>query len=48
MICLLLLLELPRVASEAAIDKGTLGIADARRLLGHVETSLRQSSYLQP
>ena len=42
-----LLLERLRVASEAAIGKGSLGISDARRLMAHLETSLRQTTYLQ-
>ena len=42
------LLERLRVASEAAIAKGSLAIADARRLPGHVQTRLRESTYLQP
>ncbi len=40
------LLERLRIASESAIQRGTLKISDARRLLDHVETSLRQSTYL--
>jgi len=42
-----LLLERLRVASEAAIGQGSLGISDARRLMAHLETSLRQTTYLQ-
>ena len=42
-----LLLERLRVASEAAIGRGQLGISDARRLMAHLETSLRQTTYLQ-
>ena len=42
-----LLLERLRIASEAAIGCGQLGIADARRLMAHLETSLGQSTYLQ-
>ena len=40
------LLERLRVASESAIQRGTLRISDARRLMDHLETSLRQSTYL--
>jgi arginine decarboxylase len=42
-----LLLERLRVASEAAIGRGDLKISDARRLMDHLETSLRQTTYLQ-
>lgn len=42
------ILERLRRVTETAIEKGSLGIADASRLLGHVETSLRQVTYLQP
>jgi len=42
-----LLLERLRVASEAAIGRGDLRISDARRLMDHLETSLRQTTYLQ-
>jgi arginine decarboxylase len=42
-----LLLERLRVASEAAIGRGALRISDARRLMDHLETSLRQTTYLQ-
>ncbi|MFM7732765.1 MAG: arginine decarboxylase, partial [Cyanobium sp.] len=42
-----LLLERLRVASEAAIQCGDLPISDARRLMDHLETSLRQTTYLQ-
>ena len=42
------LLERLSVASEAAIAKGSLAIADARRLPSHVQTRLRESTYLQP
>ena len=42
-----LLLERLRVASEAAIQRGDLKISDARRLMDHLETSLRQTTYLQ-
>ena len=41
------LLERLRVASEAAIAAGQLGISDARRLMAHLEASLGQSTYLQ-
>ena len=41
------LLERLRIASENAIQKGHLEISDARRLMDHLETSLRQSTYLQ-
>ena len=43
-----LLLERLRMASEAAIGRGQLGISDARRLMAHLEASLRQTTYLQP
>jgi arginine decarboxylase len=42
-----LLLERLRVASETAIQRGDLRISDARRLMDHLETSLRQTTYLQ-
>ena len=42
-----LLLERLRVASEGAIQRGDLKISDARRLMDHLETSLRQTTYLQ-
>lgn len=42
-----LLLERLRVASETAIQRGNLKISDARRLMDHLETSLRQTTYLQ-
>jgi arginine decarboxylase len=42
-----LLLERLRVASESAIQRGDLRISDARRLMDHLETSLRQTTYLQ-
>jgi len=42
-----LLLERLRVATEAAIQRGQLKISDARRLMDHLETSLRQTTYLQ-
>ena len=41
------LLERLRMASESAIQKGTLKINDAQRLIEHIETSLRKSTYLQ-
>jgi arginine decarboxylase len=41
------LLERLRVASEAAIHRGTLPLPDAGRLMAHLESSLRQSTYLQ-
>ena len=44
----LALLERLRVASEAAIARGDLAIRDARRLMDHLEGSLRQTTYLQP
>ena len=43
-----LLLERLRMASETAIGRGQLGISDARRLMAHLEASLRQTTYLQP
>ena len=43
----LALLERLRVASEAAITRGDLAIHDARRLMDHLEGSLRQTTYLQ-
>ena len=42
-----LLLERLRIASEAAIAKGQLLIADARRLMAHLRSSLEQPTYLQ-
>jgi arginine decarboxylase len=42
-----LLLERLRVASEAGIQRGQLKISEARRLMDHLETSLRQTTYLQ-
>jgi arginine decarboxylase len=42
-----LLLERLRVASEAAIARGRLGIADARRLMAHLKSSLEQTTYLE-
>ncbi len=41
-----LLLERLRIASESAIQGGTLKISDAQQLMDHLETSLRQSTYL--
>ena len=41
------LLERLRVASEAAIHRGTLTLPDAGRLMAHLQSSLRQSTYLQ-
>jgi arginine decarboxylase len=41
------LLERLRVASEAAIDRGDLTVPDAGRLMAHLQSSLRQSTYLQ-
>ncbi len=41
------LLEKLRITSELAIQKGTLKIHDAQRLMEHIETSLRKSTYLQ-
>ena len=40
------LLERLRVASEAAIRSGQLEIKDASRLMDHLESSLRQTTYL--
>ena len=40
------LLERLRIASEEAIQRGDLKIGDAQRLMDHLETSLRQSTYL--
>ncbi len=40
------LLERVRIASEEAIERGYLKISDAQRLMDHLETSLRQSTYL--
>jgi arginine decarboxylase len=42
-----LLLERLRLASEAAIGRGTLAIGDARRLMAHLRASLEQTTYLQ-
>ncbi|MCH1604377.1 MAG: arginine decarboxylase, partial [Synechococcus sp. MOX_bin13] len=41
------LLERLRVAAEAAINNGQLRIDESRRLLDHLESSLRQTTYLQ-
>jgi arginine decarboxylase len=35
------------MASEEAIQRGQLKISEARRLMDHLETSLRQTTYLQ-
>ena len=40
------ILERVRLASEEAIQKGNLEISDARQLIDHFETSLRQNTYL--
>ncbi len=40
------LLERLRIASELAIRQGNLQINTAQRLMDHIETSLRQSTYL--
>ena len=40
------LLERLRISTELAIQRGALKIKDARLLMDHVETSLRQSTYL--
>ena len=40
------LLERLRMASEAAISSGQLNIKDASRLMDHLESSLRQTTYL--
>ncbi len=40
-------LERLRIASETAIKLGKLKISDARKLMEHLEASLRQSTYLQ-
>jgi len=42
-----LLLERLRMASEQAISRGQLRIGEARRLMDHLESSMRQSTYLQ-
>jgi arginine decarboxylase len=36
-----------RVASEAAIGRGSLAISDARRLMAHLRVSLEQTTYLE-
>ena len=41
------LLERLRVASEHSIRCNQLKIDEARRLMDHLESSLRQSTYLQ-
>jgi arginine decarboxylase len=41
------LLERLRMASETAIENGNLGIREARKLMDHLEASLRQATYLQ-
>ncbi len=41
------LLENLRMTTESAIEKGNLKIHDAQRLMDHIETSLRKSTYLQ-
>ncbi|QEY32778.1 biosynthetic arginine decarboxylase [Synechococcus sp. RSCCF101] len=41
------LLERLRLAGETAIASGQLQISEARRLIDHVESSLRQTTYLQ-
>ncbi len=41
------LLERLRMASESAIQLGTLKIKDAQRLMEHLENTLHQSTYLQ-
>ena len=40
------LLERLRIASETAIRSGMLNIKDASRLMDHIESSLRQTTYL--
>ncbi len=40
------ILERLRIASELAIRVGTLKIKDAQKLMDHLETSLRQTTYL--
>ena len=42
-----LVIERLRVATELAIEKGSLKISDAQRLIEHIEISLRESTYLQ-
>tara|TARA_Y100001968_G_scaffold333671_1_gene398220 strand:- start:13209 stop:15170 length:1962 start_codon:yes stop_codon:yes gene_type:complete len=41
------LLERLRMSTESAIQKGSLKISDAQRLIEHIEISLRESTYLQ-
>ena len=41
------LLERLRLASEAAIGRGSLAISDARRLMAHLKASLEQTTYLE-
>jgi arginine decarboxylase len=41
------LLERLRIASEAAISRGSLAISDARRLMAHLRASLAQTTYLE-
>ena len=41
------LLERLRMAAEAAISNGQLRIDESRRLMDHLESSLRQTTYLQ-
>ncbi len=41
------LLEKLRITTESAIQKGSLKINDAQRLMDHIEISLRKSTYLQ-
>ena len=42
-----IVLEKLRMATELAIQKGKLKIIDAKRLMEHIEISLRESTYLQ-
>jgi arginine decarboxylase len=42
-----LMLERLRQSSEAAIQRGTLQIEDARLLISHLRASLDQTTYLQ-
>ena len=42
-----LMLERLRQSSEAAIQRGTLQIEDARLLISHLKASLDQTTYLQ-
>ena len=41
------LLERLRIATETAINNNQLRIDESRRLLDHLESSLRQTTYLQ-